>query len=246
VVLTSSDTAPGYQFGASALGRQKENGLFWDMHSRTLYHLQGGAPEWGADTDYREGAIVTFSGDLYRADTAVAASAFNPGNAPWVRIGKSGYGEWHIAGSFTWNVPRGCTLLRVTLIGGGGGGGSGSGFGSSVPADRAGAGGSGGGGATHVTFVLNVAPLAEVTVVVGAGGAPNYAGGDTSITIDGTTYTAPGATAGWTNDTPKQLFTPGRYAGGMSNRLALDPRADLYKGDIGFQDLNQVAGGGAG
>lgn len=237
VVLTSSDTALGYQFGASALGRQKENGLFWDIHSRALYHLQGGAPEWGADTDYREGALVTHNGGLWRADYAHLSTLANaPSSSQWVRIGGSGYGEWHIAGSFSWTVPRGCNTLQITMIGGGGGGGSGGGVG--LGTDKAGAGGSGGGGATHVTFTVYASPLDTIAVVVGAGGGPNTDGGDTTVTVGGKTYVALGAGAGRAIVTPTASFTPGRWAGGRTAR-GTDPLAvnGMYKGDIGFQDL---------
>jgi hypothetical protein len=70
------------------------------------------------------------------------------------------------AGSGTWTVPNGVTLLRATVIGGGGGGGG------STGAYAGGGGGAGG----FASGTLSVTPGAAISYTVGAGGAGGSAG----------------------------------------------------------------------
>lgn len=85
-------------------------------------------------------------------------------------------------GTYTWTVPAGVTRINAIGIGGGGGGAQSS------------TGGSGGNGA-FLSYASNitVVPGTTYTIVVGAGGAPNFGyglnGGDTYlIAPNGTTY----------------------------------------------------------
>ena len=104
-------------------------------------------------------------------------------------------------GSQTYTVARGVDTLTVTMYGGGGGGG---------PAASAGRGGGtnngfGGGSSAKCVYKLNeVRPGSVITFSVGAGGPAgtgsspaNWSnGGDTTLTHDGTTYTAGGGMGG--------------------------------------------------
>ncbi|MFM1785033.1 MAG: hypothetical protein RLZZ108_57, partial [Actinomycetota bacterium] len=112
--------------------------------------------------------------------------------------------EIQATGSCTWDVPAGINTIDIFGVGGGGGG-----------AANVGSGGSGG-GSFNVTGV-SVTPGAGLPVVVGAGGAgapdgisgtttinqDGGAGGNSTIVIGGTTYTAGGGRPGqtkWSNN----------------------------------------------
>jgi len=88
--------------------------------------------------------------------------------------------EHIIASDATWDVPLGITKVYITMCAGGGGGGTGSG--------AAGGGGGGASGGWIMDYPIAVTPEAEVAIVIGAGGAANIAGGDSSfgaITVTG-------------------------------------------------------------
>lgn len=96
-------------------------------------------------------------------------------------------------GSFNWTVPVGVTAVKITAWGAGGGGGAAN--------NASGAGGGGGGGKLEVA--VDVTPGGSITGSVGtggtggiAGGATATAGGNTTITVNGVTYTAGGGAAG--------------------------------------------------
>lgn len=96
----------------------------------------------------------------------------------------------------TWTVPTGCASMSAFLVGGGGGGG---GYGGWWGASN---GGSGSGGGTNTINDIAVTPGTTVTITIGAGGARGArggngsAGGTTSITLNGTTYSALGGNPG--------------------------------------------------
>jgi hypothetical protein len=86
------------------------------------------------------------------------------------------------SGTFTFTVPAGCTSISAVVIGGGGGGGD------DTNPDEAGSGGGGGGLAYQASIA--VTPGESLTVVVGAGGGSNTAGGQSRISRDGTNLVA--------------------------------------------------------
>ena len=96
----------------------------------------------------------------------------------------------------TWTSPAGITsstIFEFTVIGAGGGGGGGS---------NPGAAGGGGGGGTAIYSVSGLAPSTGYTIAIGAGGTGGssggggFSGGNTTITINGTTITGSGGGGG--------------------------------------------------
>ena len=92
-------------------------------------------------------------------------------------------------GSGTFTVPGGVYSISVMAVGGGGGAGTLANLGAGQV--------SGGGGSGAVAWKNNitVTPGQSIPYTVGAGGAGNNNGGDTTVQIDGTTYTAGGGSA---------------------------------------------------
>lgn len=85
------------------------------------------------------------------------------------------------AGTHTFTVPRGAKRMRVTCIGGGGGGGEGGvTYGDIASAYPAGGGGGGSGVMAH-SAIKGVSAGETYTLVVGAGGAAQAAGGASSF-----------------------------------------------------------------
>lgn len=101
-----------------------------------------------------------------------------------------------IAGTYSWHCPADCTSIDLTLWAGGGGGKGGTALSFG--------GGGGGGGEKRVITNVPVTPGTDYTLTVGAGGAgrayntagTGVAGGDSTITIGATTYTAKGGLGG--------------------------------------------------
>jgi len=97
-----------------------------------------------------------------------------------------------------WTVPVGINPIRVWAIGGGGGG-----AGCPMNVDASSGGGGGAGGMAHQTF--GVTDNQVITFTIGAAGTAGIAasdgwvGGDTSVTIGGTTITGYGGTGGYYN-----------------------------------------------
>lgn len=127
------------------------------------------------------------------------------GEAKWIvdNVGSNvggGFAEFETAGSHTFTVPAGVTIISVTACGGGAGGTYPSNASSSYKYGGAG----GGGGAAVVGRKFAVTPGQAIAITVGAGGAVDANGGDTVIgtlltlgggkcTVD---YGAPGGNAG--------------------------------------------------
>lgn len=141
-------------------------------------------------------------------------------NGTWSRVNK-GYvkrnGSWQqffpstgtetetAPGNYSWTVPPGIYSLNVNVVGGGGGGG-----GSTEVGNGAGGGGGGGGGVR--TQTISVTPGQVLQIRVGAGGAgapfvgrdpgasgnegPGSDGGDSWITVGGTSVVATGGKGG--------------------------------------------------
>ena len=77
-------------------------------------------------------------------------------------------------GDHLWPVPAGTTQIYLTAVAGGGGGGT-------NPSGASENFGGGGGGGSSVRASLTVPPLEVLTIVVGSGGLPGFAGGITSV-----------------------------------------------------------------
>jgi len=93
-------------------------------------------------------------------------AAANPSWADRVR----GIDTFESDGTFT--VPATVTAVKVTVVGGGGGGMEDSNAGTKM---------GGGAGGAAIKAITGLTPGADITVVVGAGGAVNVAGGDSNF-----------------------------------------------------------------
>ncbi len=106
-------------------------------------------------------------------------------------------GQSLLTSGTTYTTPAGIsssTVFKFTIIGGGGGGG-----GAPGTANYTGSGG--GAGGSGIVYVTGLSPSTGYTMAIGSGGtvssdAAGGAGGNTSITIGATTYTANGGSGG--------------------------------------------------
>ena len=125
----------------------------------------------------RKAELATGSKEVAAVITQQPVTTQRPGHGvrrSWIsREGVLMGQQTYTSGSGNWTVPNGVTSVTVLLIGGGGGGASG-GF----------VGGGGGGGSISRTG-HTVTPAESIAYSVGAGGAPDGAGGNT--TFDGLT-----------------------------------------------------------
>lgn len=102
------------------------------------------------------------------------------------------------------------TYFKFILVGGGGGGGG-------IDTTN-GKGSGGGGGATCILFITGLSPSTSYTISIGSGGAGGVLtgaptdGGDTTLTIGPTTYTAGGGVKG-----KSSLFSTGGTGGVATN-----------------------------
>ena len=140
----------------------------------TVTYVYRGA--WVTGTTYATNDMVLSGTHTWRAKRTTVATGDAPAeNDDWTKYYDGGY-------KFT--RPAGVTVADVLVVGGGGGGGTG------VQSLDVGGGG-GAGGVRHTTgFTL----AAETTVTVGAGGAANTAGSDS--TFDSITSAGGGKGAG--------------------------------------------------
>lgn len=164
------------------------------------------------------------------------------------------------AGSNFMQVPAGCTQMTVQAWGAGGGGGQPEG--SFSPA------GSGGGGGAYAGGVFAVTPGDSVEVTVGSGGAPEAAGGTTSVAGfveaagGGAGLAGPGAGGSAGASTGQQVFSGGSggtrgtfgsggdFGGGGGGGSSASPTSDGVAGGDGTFYLGgaggQTTGGGDG
>jgi hypothetical protein len=129
--------------------------------------------------------------------------------------------------SGSWTCPQGVTSVQVEAIGGGAGGRSSANTNGHVT-------GGGGGGAYSKRNSITVNPGTTYSFTVGAGGASDTAGLNTTATINGVTIIARGGSLGQTSGT---LFRTGG-AGGTFNALT--------DGDSGYNGGNGGSGYGLG
>ena len=127
------------------------------------------------------------------------------------------------------------------------GGGAGSGTNSALGAGQL----SGGGGSGAVAWLNNISVTAGqvINYTVGAGGAGNNDGGDTTVTVQGVTYTAGGGSASAptaiTGLSPYQLYSGG--AGGTASGSWTGSTAGGVGGKSYRSQSGQLyIGGGAG
>lgn len=127
-------------------------------------------------------------------------------------------------GASTWTVPQGVYAVKVEAIGGGGGGGTGS------------AGSGGGGGAYAVKRNISVTPGSTISVNVGAGGATDIAGADT--TFNTSVVVAKGGSAG-------VAYSNSSTSGG-SAASSIPSSGAFSGGNGGGGDYSYNSGGGGG
>jgi hypothetical protein len=216
--------------GGKAPNRRDFNGVFALLGGIAYACQRGQSFEWVNTLPYLAGCVVTdpLDGNKYNAKNDVAEGGTNPSLDPtnWELFGRDPNALTReitpafntrdvITTSGTYTAPV-TGWYKITAKGGGGGGGSGFSF-----SDGAYGGNGGGEGGTTIRYI----PLTAgdtVTVLVGAGGTGGTSGGDganggdTSVTINGNTYTGGGGEGG-------------RHASG--------------KGAGGIGDINGCAGG---
>jgi hypothetical protein len=204
--------------GGKAPNRRDFNGVFALLGGIAYACQRGQSFEWVNTLPYLAGCVVTdpLDGNKYNAKNDVAEGGTNPSLDPtnWELFGRDPNALTReitpafntrdvITTSGTYTAPV-TGWYKVTAKGGGGGG-NGSGLaGDNVTRWTGGGGGEGG---TTIAYVSMTAGD-TATVVIGAGGTGGSAGynsnnstdgGNTSVTIDGNTYTAGGGSKanGW-------------------------------------------------
>jgi hypothetical protein len=168
-----------------------------------------------------------------------------------------GRAKFIATGAFTWTIPADVTVVTLK----GWGAGAGGGFASNP------GGAAGGGSGAYFEVTVPVAPGGTITGSVGSGGAAGSAGlnggagGATTITAEGTTYTAGGGSGG-TNANANAVTNSasgGSVTGTVDISRGGEPSAGglqgyngtttLYyggKGGTGPANAGQPAGGGGG
>lgn len=165
--------------------------------------------------------------------------------------------DFETPGTHTWTRPVGCTLIEVTVIGGGAGGNAGA----NPPGVGAGIGGFGGqGGGWTKKVVALPGYVTDCTVVVGNGGSGATAagsqggyGGDSYLRVNSNPYMwvyakggGPGSTSGWSTQ-------GGALHSGVTGPVTVtDARRDVYtpagagggKGANGNEDTDGAVPGG--
>ena len=146
-------------------------------------------------------------------------------------------------GTGTFTVPGGVSNISIMAVGGGAGSGTNSALGAGQL--------SGGGGSGAVAWLNNISVTAGqvINYTVGAGGAGNNDGGDTTVTVQGVTYTAGGGSASAptaiTGLSPYQLYSGG--AGGTASGSWTGSTAGGVGGKSYRSQSGQLyIGGGAG
>lgn len=140
----------------------------------------------------KKAGVTTFAVDT--AGNAVFAGEIAAGSIDVEKL--SGITTtYSVAGTYTFTMPAGFTVMRLTVTGGGGGGGGARGTSAVWPGAFGGQLGSGGGqGGTYIGTFTGLTPGAAYTVVVGGGGSPGGTIVDASIVIN--TPPTPSPTSG--------------------------------------------------
>lgn len=117
-------------------------------------------------------------------------------NDSGTEISETTTNNWNIrlltSGTLTFTDLRGTTSIDVFLVGGGGGSNS-----KTTPTDYGTVhSGGGGGGYTKTQKAVSVSENSAISVSIGAGGGAGSSGGTTTVTVNGSTYSASGGAAG--------------------------------------------------
>lgn len=112
-----------------------------------------------------------FARDVAAVDSDTGVEYFGPGGGTYLGVGSPFRGAYaSLSGSvystYTFQVPANVRRLKAIVVGGGGGGTT-----------------YGGGGAEHVEATIPVTPLANILIVVGAGGATNQPGAPSLVDV---------------------------------------------------------------
>lgn len=140
----------------------------------------------------KKAGVTTFAVDT--AGNAVFAGEIAAGSIDVEKL--SGITTtYSVAGTYTFTMPAGFTVMRLTVTGGGGGGGGARGTSAIWPGAFGGQLGSGGGqGGTYIGTFTGLTPGSAYTVVVGDGGTPGGTIVDASIVTN--TPPTPSPTSG--------------------------------------------------
>ncbi|MGC4040240.1 MAG: fibronectin type III domain-containing protein [Flavobacterium sp.] len=157
---------------------------------------------------------------------ATCSNAITENNSTIISINSVTY---NTAGTSSFTIPAGITCVKVDAIGGGAGG-------STRTSNSGGAGG--GGGGAFASGTVSVVSGNSYTVVVGAGGATNANGGDS--TFNSTSVVAEGGFAGASNT---QTANSGGTVAGSTGNIARYKGGD---GGAGGTTNSGAGGGGAG
>lgn len=199
--------------GGKAPNRRDFNGVFALLGGIAYACQRGYTFEWVASLPYLKGCVVTdpLDGNKYNAKNDVPEGGTNPSLDPtnWERFADTSAMLTReitpafntrdvITTSGTYTAPV-TGWYKITAKGGGGGGGAGN-----YSSNTAAGGGGGGEGGTTIAYVSMTAGD-TATIIIGAGGsggasinADGVAGGNTTVTYDGNTYTAGGGSGGST------------------------------------------------
>lgn len=174
--------------------------LFWDNDNSKYDYVDvveiAGTETITGNKTFSGNLIIgtTNQGDIF-FDNGTTTTRLTPGTSGQVLITKGAGANPEWGGSFveffdtsgTWTCPTGVTGALIWGVGGGAGG-----------LDRPGTGGGGGGSSANYVLggFLKFTASSTYAVTIGAGGAANANGGDTSIVHDNGTLTIPGGNVG--------------------------------------------------
>lgn len=189
---------------------------------------------------------MTTAGDLIIGGVSGAATRLAAGTASFVlQSNGAGNETWvapaqhqsaYLTSGTSWTSPAGVTsstIFKITLVGGGGGGGGSLGTFAAT--------GGGGSGGMTMAFVSGLAASTGYTIAIGAGGSGGAAtpaaggtGGNTTISINSTTYTANGAAA-----TPSSSGSGVNFSSGGAGGTASSVNGTIFQaGDPGQPAVN--------
>jgi hypothetical protein len=167
--------------------------------------------------------------------------------------GTHGSQVYNVAGSYTWTVPAGVSLITVYGVGAGGGGGQAFSAATSAPNQLSGGTGGGGASGSEATVTIAVTPGDTITVTVGAGGAGGSGlpfgivsggdGGSTFVKKNGVDLVDFGQGVGGVG---YDMFGSGNGSGGSPSASTVHAGATLVSsatGNVG--QGNGFTGGGA-
>ena len=150
-------------------------------------------------------------------------------------------GSSFLTSGTTYTTPSGITTatqFKFTLVGGGGGGGGMNTANGTAPG--------GGAGATCIVYLTGLAPSTAYTIAIGAAGTAGAAtptaggnGGNTTLSVNATTYTAGGGTGG-----AGSVSSPGG-AGGTCTNTTINITGRSGDGTSAASSNTPGAGGGS-